>query len=447
MRRLIILALLLGATQLIQPLGSAGLGSQTLIAFGILVLGAYAAGELLAAARLPKIVGYIVGGVVFGPSVVGVVTTQAADSLSSVSSLAIALIAFLAGAELRWEELKRLGSTILRILASEITLTFAAITLAVFLARRFVPFLDGAGTTEALAFSLIFASVASVHSPAVTLALLSETKAQGPLSRAVLGVVLSSDPVIVLMLTVTLAIGHVLVPGAGASVPVLAQAWSVLGAVIIGALLGGAVALYLRFVRRDLFVFAIMIAFFGAELARITHVEPLLLLIAAGFVSENISQREHGAALREAMDRAAAPVFVVFFGLAGAHISLPGLAKMWPIVIPIALLRGASIWTGCRIGTRWAKLTSPESAPVRRWLWTGLVSQAGVAIGLATVVANSYPGRGAQIRDMLLALLAVNEMVGAILFRRTLTLSGEARDREPRHTPVNAISGAVELQG
>lgn len=445
MRRIIILALLLGATQLIGPLGSAGLGSQTLIAFGILILGAYAAGELFATVRLPKIVGYIVAGVVFGPQVVGVVTQPAAESLAPVSSLAIAMLALLAGAELRWEELKRLGGAILRILASEITLTFAVITIAVFLARRFVPFLDGAGTSEALAFSLIFASVASVHSPAVTFALLSETKAQGPLSRTVLGVVLTSDPVIVLILTITLSLGHVLVPGSGGGVPVLAQAWSVIGAVLIGVLLGGAVALYLRFVRRDLFVFAIMIAFFGAELAKIVHVESLLLLITAGFVSENVSQREHGAALREAMDRAAAPVFVVFFGLAGAHISLPGLARMWPIVIPIALLRGASIWTGCRIGTSWAKLTGPDSTPVRRWLWTGLVSQAGVAIGLATVVANAYPGRGGQIRDMLLALLAVNEMVGAIMFRRTLTLSGEARDREPARAPTPAISGAIEL--
>lgn len=439
MRRIIVLAVLLGATRLIAPLGTAGLGSETLMAFGILILGAYAAGELLGGLGLPRLVGYIVAGVAFGPSALAAVSASSVVSLQPVSSLAIALIAFLAGAELRWSEVRRLGGTIVRILASELSLTFVVITGALVAGRAYVPFLAQGSTVEVLAFSMLFASIAVVHSPAVTLALLSETRARGPLARTSLGVVLLSDVVVVLLLTATLALVRVLVPPSGENVPALSIAavtWEIVGAIVIGAALGGLVALYLRFLRRELFLFAIMVAFFGAELARITHVEPLLLLIAAGFVTENLSIAEHGAALRHAMERAAAPVFVVFFGLAGASISLSGLARLWPLVLPLAVLRGAAIWTGCRAGAWWNGMTGAGTRTVRRSLWTSLIPQAGVAIGLAAVVAGTYPTRGAAIRDLFLALLTVNQVVGAVLFRRALARSGEIEAAEAVAEPA-----------
>ena len=52
-------------------------------------------------------------------------------------------------------------------------------------------------------FAIVFASIAVVHSPAVTMALLTETKARGPLARTALGVVLFSDVAVVLLLTAT----------------------------------------------------------------------------------------------------------------------------------------------------------------------------------------------------------------------------------------------------
>jgi hypothetical protein len=55
----------------------------------------------------------------------------------------------------------------------------------------------------------------------------------------------------------------------------------------------------------------------------------------------------------------------------------------------------------------------------------GLVSQAGVAIGLATIVAQVYPDRGAEIRTMFLAMIAVNEAMGPVFFRQALARSGE----------------------
>ena len=435
MRRLFVLGLLFGGMQLIRPLGTAGYGSEALLAFGFLILAAYAAGELSGAVRVPKLVGYLVAGVAFGPYALNTVSADAVADLAPVSTLAIALIAFLAGAELRWAEVRERGTAILRILGAELSISLIAIAGFLVVARDYVVFLRGSPWAAVIAFSVVFASIAVVHSPAVTMALLAETRARGPLSRTTLGVVLISDVVVVLVLTATLALARLLVPTTGSDVPALtigAVAWDVGGAAVVGAVIGGLVALYLRFVGRELFLFAVMVALFGAELSSLLRVEPLLTMICAGFVAENMSARALGAALREAMERAAAPVFVVFFALAGAQIALPQLAELWPLVLPLALVRGGAMWFGSRLGVRWTGVSGDEGALLRRHLWSGLIPQAGVAIGLSAVVAHTYPNRGEGIRALFLALVAVNQALGPILFRRALDRSGEIPTEEPR---------------
>lgn len=423
MRRFVILALLFGAMQLVLPLGGGGHGSQWLLTFGFLILAAYSAGELATAARLPKIIGYLIAGACFGPEALNTVTRDAVHELQPVSSLAIALIAYLAGAELRWQEVRIRWRIIVKVLAGEMGLAFVALTGLVYLLGSRLPFLANTSPVEALAFSLLFASVAVVHSPAVTMALLTETQAGGPVARTTLGVVLVSDVVVVVLFSAVLALVRVLLPPTGADVLALsftAIVWEIGGAVLVGALLGGAVALYLRFVKRELMLFAMVVAYFGMVIAQLTHVETLLTLLTAGFVTENVSHRQDGEAIRHAMERSAAPVFVVFFALAGAEMALGEIAAVWYLVLPIVAVRIGAIWTGARLGARWA-----GAGPEGRMIWMGLVSQAGVAIGLATVMAQAYPSRGALIRTIFLAVVAINELIGPILFRAALTRSGE----------------------
>lgn len=423
MRRLIILALLLGGMRLVLPLGTEGQGAQRLLSFGFLILAAYTVGEIASAARLPKIVGYLVSGVLFGPGGMGVVGSAGVAQLAPVSQLAIALIAFLAGAELRWRELRERGGALLRLTVSELAITFVALFGAVYFARDFLPFLRGLPESEVAAFALLFASIAVVHSPAVTMGLLTETGARGPVARTTLGVVLISDIFVVLGFTAALAIARTLAPAAGGapgtSLP--AVAWEIAGAILIGGVLGGGIALYLRYVGRDLLFFAILVAFFGLEIARLLHVELLLTMLVAGFVMENTSREGRGVELLHAMERSAAPVFVVFFALSGAKIDPRAVLALLPLVVPLAVVRAAAIWTGMRLGSRWAGVRGPE----RQHAWMGLVSQAGVAIGLAGIMAEAYPGRGAPLAALLLALVALNETVGPILFRRALQVSGE----------------------
>lgn len=437
MRRMVILLLLLGLMQLLRPLGSAGFGSEVLLTFGFLILAAYTVGEIATQVRAPKIVGYMVAGVVFGPAMLGVMSVEAIDRLSPVSELAIALIAFLAGAELRWSDIREHGSGYMKVMGTELTLSFIAIFAVLFGMGQLVPFLPSSSYLELGVFCALFASLAIVHSPAVTMALLTETGARGNVTRTTLGVVLLADLAVVLLFTGMLALARAIVPPS-ASAPALtlgAVSWEILGAVLVGALLGGAVTIYLRFRSEDLFLFAILVAFLGAEVARLTHVETLLTLLTAGFVAENFSRDNQGDELRHAMERSAAPVFVVFFALAGAAIDLGSVGTLAIIVVPVTLARTLGIFAGTNLGGRWAGVTPEE----RRYVWMGLISQAGVAIGLAAIVAEAYPERGGELQTLLLALIAINQTVGPLLFRHALVASGEtAASPDARLAPAVA---------
>jgi Kef-type K+ transport system membrane component KefB len=423
MRRFGILVLLLVGVHLVLPLGSEGQGSQALLSFGFLILAAYTVGEVAAGVGLPKIVGYLLSGVLFGPYLLGTVTAAGAARLTPVSELAVAIIAFLAGAELRWHEVRKRGVVFGKIMTAELLLAFVAITAFLYAVRPWIPVAADLPAPEMLMFAMLFASVAIVHSPAVTMALLTETGARGPVARTTLGVVLLADVAVVLLFSLVLAVSRVIAPSADPTVaPSLAAVlWEIGGALLIGSAMGLAVAAYLRFVGKQMVFFGVLAAFFGLEITRLAHVELLLTLLTAGFVAENTS--EHGEKLRHAMERSAAPIFVVFFALSGAKIDLVQVGPLLPLVIPIAIVRAGAFWGGVRMGTHWAGITGPE----RRYVWMGLVSQAGVAIGLAAILAEAYPGRGPELAGMLLALIAVNETVGPILFRRALTQSGEMR--------------------
>lgn len=424
MRRMITLALLLVGMQLILPLGESGQGSQTLLWFGFLILAAYTIGELATTLGLPKIVGYLLAGVLFGPHGVAMITADGVYRLTPISNLAIALIAFLAGAELRWSEVRESGVLLLKIAGVELMLTFTALFGALYAFQDSIPFLREMPGVGVVAFALLFSAIAIVHSPAVTMALLTETGARGPVARTTLGVVLVSDVAVVLFFSLALAFARALVPPTGAtSAPSVGLViWEIAGAILVGALLGGAVALYLRYVGKQLFFFAILVAFFGLTIAQIAHVEVLLTLLTAGFVMENVSEGEQGRPLLHAMERSAAPVFVVFFALSGAKIAVAQVAQLLPLVVPIALLRAGAIWAGVHIGARWAG----AEERVRNYAWMGLISQAGVAIGLSSIVAEAYPEQGVALATLLLALIAINETVGPILFRRALIATGES---------------------
>jgi Kef-type K+ transport system membrane component KefB len=256
----------------------------------------------------------------------------------------------------------------------------------------------------------------------VTLAMLTETRAAGPLARTTLGVVLVADVVIILLFTGAFSLAQASLGGATAGAPeiLLRLLREVLGSILAGGIIGGVLTLYLRFVQRELVVFAVVVVFATAAAAPALHFEFLLSLLVAGFLVENVAP-VRAEPLVDVLHQAALPVFVVFFAMAGAELHIQEFAAVWPLVLLIAFARMGAIYGSATYAGRLAG-AEPN---VIRYGWTGLVSQAGVALGLATIVADRLPGVGLAMQAVTIGVIALNESLGPVLFRHGLLRAGE----------------------
>ena len=423
------LAFTLGLMALFRLLTRAGpLEARATLALGFLLLAAHLGGELAKRFRLPRITGFLITGFVVGPAWLGLVRGDEVLALGFIADAAVALIAFAVGSELTLATLRRDRVMLTRLSIGTIIFPFgvvAAVTLSV---APWFPLTVHQPLGDALAVALVLGTIAAAASPTVTMALIDELDARGPFARAVLGVTIVKDVLIILLFTLVLANLRLFTsPGAvemGVAWTTLARA---LGSIAAGGALGFAVARYLRILGRDTSVFLVALAFFTAQVARLAGLETLLIALAAGFYVENFSPIEAGR-LRADLQRGALPVYIVFFALAGAGLRLDTLSDIWPWVLLLVALRAL----GLRLGTQWAGRGPSPAVPadLARHGWLGLVSQAGVALGLATVARRAFPEWGVSLEALIVVMIGVHEIVGPICFRRALHVTGEVVEGE-----------------
>jgi len=425
-RRLVVLMLLVGGAVLLEPLGAPTEGviaPRSLFLFGILLLTADTFGAVAHDLRTPRLVGYLLAGLALGPSVAGVVPAGVLEDLSMMKRLAVGLIGLLAGAELRIGDLRDRWRIVGSILTFQTVTVIALLLGATLLLQRWIPFLAGLDREAVFFVALLFAVLLTVNSPMVTLALLTETRASGPLARTTLGVVLVADVVIILLFTGAFSLAQAsLGTAVGAPDIMMGLLRGVFGSMLAGALVGGVLSLYLRFVKRELVLFAVVVVFATAAAAQELEFELLLSLLVAGFLVENVAP-VRAEPLLEALHQMAVPVFVIFFALAGAELHVQGFLALWPVVLGVALIRMGGIYVAATGGSR----VGQAEPAVSRYVWTGLVSQAGVALGLATIVADRLPVVGIAMQTMVIGVVAFNESVGPILFRWGLLRAQEVK--------------------
>jgi Kef-type K+ transport system membrane component KefB len=191
------------------------------------------------------------------------------------------------------------------------------------------------------------------------------------------------------------------------------------GAVALGTTLGLTLAAYLRLVGKQLALVFVALGFGITEVLGYLRFDALLTFMVAGFVVQNLSRQ--GEKLSRAIGEMGSLVYVVFFATAGAHLDVPLLRQLWPVALLLASARGLFTFVAARAATR----VAGDPPAVRRWGWSGLVSQAGLALGLAGVIARSFPSFGPGFGSLAIATVAINEMIGPVLFKMALDRMGE----------------------
>jgi Kef-type K+ transport system membrane component KefB len=233
---------------------------------------------------------------------------------------------------------------------------------------------------------------------------------------------MSSDIVVAVLVTLTITLVRPLFdPGMGIALRDLMALWhEILGSVTLGTTVGLLLALYLWLVSGQLLLVLLALGFGLTEGLRYLHFDPLLTFLTAGFVVANLSDQGHK--LLHAVEETGSVVFVVFFATAGAHLDVPLVKQLWPVTLILAGVRVVFTVLAHRVGSRIAK----DEPVVQRWGWACLVSQAGLTLGMSALIERAFPSFGAGFRSLAIATVAVNELVGPVLFKLALDKTGES---------------------
>jgi Kef-type K+ transport system membrane component KefB len=423
---MVALILLLAAAALVTSVG--GNEPRSIgFAVGFALIAAALTGDLFERIRLPRITGYLLFGMICGPFAANIISRTMARELNLVNGLAIALIAFMAGLELNIKRLwPRLGG-IIRLGAIQLGLVYFGIFAAGWLAWPWLPLMPDATGLVRVSMAALLATLVVSFSPTVTIAVIADSRARGPLSELVLALVVIADLALIVLFTLTIqAVRWTLGEASGEDANLLVRlAWEIAGSFAFGAIVGSLFAFYLRYIGREVTLMLLALCVILSQVGAAFHFEPLLAALAAGLVVENVAPPS-GEALKHAVERGALPVLVVFFAAAGASLHLDALGAIGLIALAVSAVRLAFVRLGGYLGAR----AGGVDPAISGLAWMGLVSQAGVTLGLTIIVATEFPDWGARVQTLMVALIALHELVGPVLFRTALARAGEIGQME-----------------
>lgn len=393
----------------------------TLAALGFLLLAGTLTSELCELLSLPHLSGYLLAGVIAGPYVLGLIDHETVTKLAPVNSLALALIALAGGCSLDLESLASAKRSLGWATLLQSTIVPVTSAVAFFAFAPFTPF-RGASVGVLVALAALWGGLSASRSPAAILGILSQLQPKGVVTSFSVAFVMASNLVVIVLSAVVIALVRPLLnPAATVSFDeIRTLAEELLGSAALGVCLGIVVSVYLRIVGRNQLLVLLAIGLGLSELLSYIQFDALLAFLIAGFYVRNFSAQ--GPKLVSSIQQTGAVVFVVFFALAGAHLDLGVLRSAGLVTLGLCIVRGAATWGATRLSGRLAD----DPPAVRDWGWSGLVAQAGLTLGIAVKINQEFPGIGPAFGTIALSAIAINEVVGPILFKIALDRSGES---------------------
>lgn len=410
-----------------------GMSSSAVVILSVafMIFGGFAMTRLTKLAKLPNVTAYIAAGIILGPFCLDLVPTQIVRGMDFISDIALAFIAFGVGEFFKVSTLKKGGVGILVITLLE-ALTASVL---VFLVSFFVLRLD-------FAFSIVLGALASATAPASTMVTIRQTGAKGEFVDTLLQVVAFDDVIglIAYSIAISLAVSSISGGKPDAFVVVLPIVKN-LAAILIGGLFGVFLKLLIPQKRstdnRLIILVGLLFTFCG--ICALMDVSPLLGCMVIGTVYINLAGDEK---LFLQLNYFNPPILLLFFVRSGLGFRLDALANssgsfgsmpLWTICVAYFSVRivgkflGA--FTGCAIAHKPAK--------VRNNLGLALIPQAGVAIGLAALGARTLGGsEGEALNTIILASSVLYEMIGPVLAKLSLSLSGSYSDKIEDIAPI-----------
>ncbi len=407
-----------------------------LASFALLAIASKQVGRFFSKIGLPYITGYLLIGMVGGPFILGWLPQGATTELRFIDEISLGIIAFVAGSELYIREIRTRIQSIGKILISVGAVALPVSGIALYFLTEFIPFTQGMSQTERVAVAILGTTILLALSPPSTIAVIKEVRAKGDYTRTLLGVTVTMDVIIVVLFAVAVAISSALLTSVQFSASFLLLLAIDLGlAVVAGYLVGktleGIMSTPFHLYAKTVLVIILGYGVFWAShiITELTygsafeiHIESLLVAMIGGFYVTNFTDLR--TPFEGLLHDVGPLVYVAFFTLTGVGIKLDILAETWPIAVALFAIRFIGINIGGFVGSRWAG----EPSNFTKFMGLGLITQAGIALGLSREVAIAFPSLGDAFATMVISVIVLNEVFGPMFLKSALRRVGEAAD-------------------
>ncbi len=356
-----------------------------LAVLGICVAGGIVGAWIFQKLKMPQVVGYIVVGVLIGDTGFGLLHPTDIQALQPFNNFALGLIGFLVGGELSGSIFKKYGKQFTLILLGE---GLAAFLLVGFFSTLIVYFVCHDWIT-AVAAGIVFGAIASATDPASTIDVLWEYRSAGVLTTAIVAIVALDDALAMTLYGLGTSVATILTQGGGDSVAMtlLHTAKELIGAIVLGVACGfvlDAMMQYLPQTEKRLGMsIGVLLVCIGLSVA--FNMDVILATMAVGIVLINRAPNR-SKKLFETVRSFSTPIYIIFFVLVGARLSLGNMPVwIWALVASYVLMRSLGKWIGAYWGGRWSK----AEKPVQNYMGMALFAQGGVAVGLSIVASHN----------------------------------------------------------
>lgn len=390
-----------------------------LLVLGIVLAAGFLVGRFTHVLGITAVIGYILTGILLGPDGIGVIELTD-EAVTLVTIFTLSLVIFVIGTRITLSFMREMGRKTLTIFAFEAGATFILVFGAVYLVLGDLP------------TALVLGSLAPATAPVSRLAVIQELRADGPLTRMTIATLGFDNVLAIVLFVISVGIINGIIAGDGTTfTSSIDLVITEIGAsVVIGVVAGGILSIVLdEFTDRDFrFVMVLATVMISAGAAEYFHGSPILSSMVAGVTFANLLP-ELEERTRNLIEEILSPLFVLFFVLVGVSAHLGLLVEVGLIGLVYILIRTVGKIGGAFVGATLVKAPSN----VRNYFGISMLSQAGVAVGLALLLSNeipSYTVGTVTIGEFVVTIIAATsvffELIGPIFVRIALTRTGEA---------------------
>jgi Kef-type K+ transport system membrane component KefB len=405
-----------------------GLYENSIFGIGILLVFALIGGKLISLINFPKVTGYILIGIIIGPSALGILSKEMVDGFTVIRQVAIGLIGYTIGLELKFSKLRKTGKQVMVITIVQAFFTALVVFFGVYL------YMTVTKGNHILTFALILGAIATATAPGPIVAVVKSYRTKGPVTDVLLPLVALDDAIGIMLFALMLSLGTSLISGPiSASKMILAPLLEIGLSLFFGITLGFLLQFLLKRLNRESDAILLMIilglVLVGIGIGIVVHASAILLPMTIGIVLTNTIDEKYKLRLTKLTDLFGAPVLLAFFTIAGAELELHLLREVGLLGLVYLSTRVIGKINGAHISAKWMK--APKT--VTKYLGYTLIPQAGVAIDMAltTQLRFSEPDLigfrsvGDSIMAIILAATVIYEVFGLIVVKTALHKAGE----------------------